>query len=223
MKSTDFISEAPLPDDWDTQVFKPGNAIKKQVDYVLANSQKLGTGSSRVVTNIMYQGRQTALKIAKNKKGLAQNAAELEIVSDGYATSMGIVIPIIDWDKENDPPRWLQFEIATKATEKQLCSMMKCAHLSDLIMAAEIMIGKIRDTTGMNAARIKERSNNAGFTGADEDTFYEYANDLASLADSYEIELCDFNNPKNWGIYKGKPVVIDIGFTSGVASSHYSR
>lgn len=223
MKATEFVTETPLPDEWDTQVFKPGNAIKKQVDYVLANSPKLGAGSSRVVTSIMYQGRPTALKIAKNKKGLAQNEAELAVANDGYARQLGIVIPIVDWDKENDPPRWLQFEVASKANEKQLCSMMKCSSLSGLVLMAKILLGKRRDTTGMNSARIKENNQAAGFTTVeDEDIFYGYANDLAMLADSYDIELGDLDRSANWGIYKGKPVIIDLGFTSGVLSSYYS-
>jgi len=223
MKSTEFITEAPLPDDWDTQVFRPGNAIKKQVDYVLANSSKLGVGSSRVVTSIMYQGRPTALKIAKNRKGLAQNEAELEIVTDGYAKGMGIIIPVIDWDKENDPPRWLQFEMANKATEKQLCSLMKCTSLYDLCLLADIMTGATKDPTGREADKIMQRIKDAGYVSQeDEDTFYEYANQLGELANSFSIQVQDFNTHKNWGIYKGKPVVIDIGFTSGVSSAHYS-
>ena len=222
MKSTEFINEAPLPDHWDTTVFSPGNVIKKQVDYVLANSKKLGTGSSRIVTSIMYQGRQTALKIAKNKKGLAQNEAELAIVDDGYAKNMNIVIPLIDYDKENDPPRWLQFEQASKTTERQLCAIMKCAHLSDVVMMADIVLGEIADAKGLDRAKILERNKVAGFTNEDKDIFYGYVNDLAMLADSFNIELIEFIDPRNWGIYKGKAVVVDIGFTSGVASSHYS-
>lgn len=223
MKSTEFMTEAPLPDHWDTAVFTPGNAIKKQVDYVLANSQKLGTGSSRIVTSIMYQGRPTALKIAKNKKGLAQNQAEFDIVNDGYAKNLNIVIPLIDWDKENNPPRWLQFEQAVKASEKKLCAIMKCTCLVDVVMSAEIMSGSLPDPKGLNATAIRRRREEAGFTSEeDSDTFYDYANDLAALADSYNIELIDFCRAQNWGIYKGKPVVIDIGFTSAVSSSYYS-
>lgn len=220
MKSTEFITEAPLPDHWDSQVFAPGNSIKNQIAYALEKSKKVGTGSSRTVTSIMYQGRPTALKIAKNKRGLAQNEAELAIVNDGYAKNMNIIIPLIDWDKENDPPRWLQFEMAEKATEKRLCMMMKCTCLSDLVLTASIMIGEVKDPNGYNAAAIKKR--NELFTESEQDIFYEYANELAALADSYQIELVEFAYARNWGVYRGKPVIIDIGFTSGVASSHYS-
>jgi len=223
MKSTEFITEAPLPDDWDTKAFSSFNPIKKQVAYALERSKKIGSGSSRIVTSIMYQGRPTALKIAKNKKGLAQNEAELAIVNDGYAKGMAIIIPLIDYDKESVIPRWIQFEMAEKANEKQLCAIMKCARLTDVLLIAGIISGKNRDGGDRIASSVNVQRAAAGYSSQeDEDTFYEYVNELAELANSFDIELVDFQTASNWGIYKGRAVIIDVGFTSGVASSHYS-
>jgi hypothetical protein len=70
-----FINEmVPPPDSWDTGIFK--KSYKKQIDYALERAAKIGTGSSRVVFEIEYEGRPTVLKIAKNAKGLAQNEKE---------------------------------------------------------------------------------------------------------------------------------------------------
>jgi hypothetical protein len=72
-----FITEmVPPPESWDRGVFH--KSFKKQLDYAIERAAKIGTGSSRVVFEIEYEGRPTVLKIAKNAKGLAQNEKEAD-------------------------------------------------------------------------------------------------------------------------------------------------
>ena len=121
------LDEMPLPADWDPQQMRQGSTtFKSRLAYALERAKKLGTGSSRVATVIEYQGRPTVLKIAKNQKGLAQNSVEADILSDGYASQLGILIPLIDYDEQNREPSWIHTEMATKANEKQLCHLIKC-------------------------------------------------------------------------------------------------
>ena len=72
MRLTEFtdrvIDEAPLPPDWDETQFTPKTSFKQRLAYALERAKKLGAGSSRVAMIIEYQGRPTALKVAKNKK-----------------------------------------------------------------------------------------------------------------------------------------------------------
>lgn len=216
----DEITEAPLPPDWDPAEFKQGaTSFRSRLAYALERAKRLGTGSSRVAMTIEYQGRQTALKIAKNRKGLAQNAAEIGILDDGYASQLGILIPMIDYDKENADPLWLQTELATKATEKQLCALLHVTSLYELVW-----LGK---ATGMgNRTIIDNTVNKLRQMGKDEEEIevaIEYANSMAELANSFEVNLNDFARAANWGIYKGRPVIIDVGFTDAVARTHYTR
>lgn len=216
----EIIDEMPLPADWDPAQYGPGTTYKKRLAYALERARKLGTGSSRVATIIEYQGRPTVLKIAKNQKGLAQNSVEAEILSDGYAKQMGILIPIIDYDTQNSEPTWVHTELAQKATEKQLCSIMKCKSLGQLINLANGILGTHKGVTyqgGVTLLRLEGRSDE------DIETATEYADLLATLNNSFDVKLGDFGRKANWGLYQGKPVIIDVGFNSSVFQKHYSE
>lgn len=104
MKNTfkQFLLETPLPDDWNKSTFKKGVSFKKQIDYALERATKISSGSSRVAFEIEYKGRPTILKIAKNAKGLAQNEDDANLLNEPYIPE--IVIPMIDYDEENEQP-----------------------------------------------------------------------------------------------------------------------
>ena len=219
----EIIDEMPLPADWDANQYRPGTSFKKRLEYALARASKLGTGSSRVAMTIEYQGRPTVLKIAKNKKGLAQNAVEAEILSDGYANQLGILIPIIDYDDQNpvtNEPTWVHTELAQKATEKQLCAIMKCRNLQELVDLAHGFTGK---KNWYSYSGQVERMRMRGASEEDIETATGYANTLADLNNSFDVELGDFSRKANWGMYNGKPVIIDVGFNSNVLQKHYSE
>ncbi len=215
----DMLDEMPLPADWDpAQMKQQGTTFKSRLNYALERAKKLGTGSSRVATIIEYQGRPTVLKIAKNQKGLAQNSVEADILSDGYASQIGIMIPIIDYDEQNREPTWIHTELATKANERQLCNLMKCNSLGSLVRYANAIAGKYRNVT---AQSYQEEMINGGKSEQDIEIMTEYANKLADLANSFDVELADFGRAANWGIYNGQPVVVDAGFNSNVMNQYY--
>jgi len=220
----EIIDEMPLPADWDPQQMRQqSTSFKSRLAYALERAKKLGTGSSRVATTIEYQGRPTVLKIAKNAKGLAQNSVEADILSDGYASQMGILIPIIDYDTQNREPSWVHTELAQKANEKQLCSLMKCQSLNDLIRAAQAQLNEYGTRSRTILNDIIDKNEHFGVSEQDADTFLEYVNRLAELKSSFDVELADFHRPANWGLYQGKPVIIDVGFNSNVLNQYYSR
>jgi len=220
----EVLDEMPLPADWDPQQMRQqGTTFKSRLAYALERAKKLGTGSSRVATTIEYQGRPTVLKIAKNAKGLAQNSVEADILSDGYASQMGILIPIIDYDTQNREPSWVHTELAQKANEKQLCSLMKCQSLNDLIRAAQAQLNEYGTRSRAILNDIIDKNDHFGSSEQDADTFLEYVNRLAELKSSFDVELADFHRPANWGLYQGKPVIIDVGFNSNVLNQYYSR
>jgi|LakMenEpi03Aug12_release.lakeMendotaPanAssembly.Ray.scaffolds.fasta_scaffold23083_12 GNAT superfamily N-acetyltransferase len=218
----EIIDEMPLPADWDPQQMRQGaTTFKSRLKYALDRAKKLGTGSSRVATTIEYQGRPTVLKIAKNAKGLAQNSVEADILSDGYASQMGILIPIIDYDTQNREPSWVHTELASKVSDKQLCSIMKCDNLSQLVNMAWSIIGKKKYLGDYQSYITHMRNKNK--SEEDIDTMVEYANTLAELNSQFDVQLDDFMQPANWGMYQGKPTIIDVGFNSNVLNQYYSR
>lgn len=221
IENEEVLDEMPLPADWDpAQMRQQATTFKSRLAYALERAKKLGTGSSRVATVIEYQGRPTVLKIAKNQKGLAQNSVEASILEDGYASQLGILIPLIDYDEQNREPSWIHTEMATKASDKQLSKIMGVSNLNDLVILANTIAGKSRYFTydGLVARMRRE-----GRTDAEIETATEYANILADLANSFDVELDDFARAANWGMYQGKPVIVDVGFNSNVLKQYYSR
>jgi len=219
--SEEIIDEMPLPADWDPeQMRQQSTSFKSRLAYALERAKKLGTGSSRVATTIEYQGRPTVLKIAKNGKGLAQNSVEADILSDGYASQLGILIPIIDYDEQNREPSWVHTEMATKSTDKKLATMMGVGSLRELVLFANAIAGKSKRMT--YDTQVQDMRNHDR-TEEQIETATHYANILADLANSFDVELGDFDRAANWGIYNGNPVIIDVGFNSNVLNQYYSR
>lgn len=218
----EVLDEMPLPADWDpSQMRQQGTTFKQRLAYALERAKKLGVGSSRVATVIEYQGRPTVLKIAKNQKGLAQNSVEADILSDGYARQLGILIPIIDYDEQNREPTWVHTEMATKTSEKQLCTIMKCDNLSQLVSMAWSITGK-KKYLGTYQGYV-DYLRQKGKSEQDIETVTEYANMLADLNSNFDVELADFGRAANWGLYQGKPTIIDVGFNSNVLNQYYKR
>lgn len=216
----EVLDEMPLPADWDPQQMRQqSTSFKSRLAYALERAKKLGTGSSRVAIIIEYQGRPTVLKIAKNAKGLAQNSVEADILSDGYASQMGILIPIIDYDTQNREPSWVHTELAQKVTKQQLCKLMGCSDLTQPVLMAENMLRPGRSSLENIVQEMREK----GLSEEQIETCTEYANKLAELKSSFDVELGDLYRPANWGLYQGKPVIIDVGFNSNVYQQYYKR
>ena len=211
------VDEMALPADWDPAMLGHDKSFKSRLQYALERAPRLGGGSSRVAFVIPDQGRETVLKIAKNKKGMAQNEAELDILKDGYIGQLDIVIPLVDYDKANSQPTWIQTELAKKASEKQLCKLMKCGnYLFNLTTYANSLLGN-SEKWAMN--RVEEHL--ATLSPEDKEIFTGYANELADLVNSSPLLMGDFDRAANWGIYNGRPVVIDLGYTTTVEKLYW--
>jgi hypothetical protein len=204
------LDEMALPADWDPAALGHDKTFKSRLEYALQRAPRLGGGSSRVAFVIPDNGRDTVLKIAKNSKGVAQNEAEVDILTDGYVGKLDIVIPIVDYDKLNPQPTWLQTELAQKASQAALCKIMKCGRgLWTLTGYANMILG---DDLGARSAKEHLKT----LSPEDAEIFKEYAHDLANLVSNTSLKMGDFDRAANWGLYNGRPVVIDLGFTTEV-------
>lgn len=220
MKFADFLlTEAPLPDNWDKKPFKKGASFKETVSYAQERAAKLGTGSSRIAFEIEYKGRPTVLKVAKNKKGIAQNVAEVGYLEDGYASEMGLLIPMIDYDEENgdDGVKWIHMEKADKITDKDFIKYTGGMTCSGLVVYCwnQVAYGSKRMPYGMPDKECIDK-----VLKHFEDKEHHLVNELVDFFHNYDDVgqiWKDLRNPKNWGMYKGHPVIIDIGFDDTTA------
>lgn len=213
------VSEAPLPDEWNKDIYNERTPFKARVQYAKERSQQLGTGSSRVAFEIPYEGRKTVLKIAKNKKGVAQNEVESQFLSDGYLRrSYGHwMIPIIDYDEQNNQPTWIHTEFGEKIkTYKQL---------EKLLGADPFLLTKYAEKRNGQRSYFNFTALESEISKLPE----EKQEKISDLSDFYldllgmDVQLGDFSRAANWAIYNGHPVIIDIGLSSDVYEVHYKR
>lgn len=217
--SEELVDEMALPADWDPAALGHDKTFKSRLEYALERAPKLGAGTSRAAFVIPDQGRETVLKIAKNKKGMAQNEAEVDILEDGYIGKMDIVIPLIDYDRTNPTPVWIQTEKANKLNKKRLEQLLYCDELDygiqDFMSAVYNVLGQ-RKNWMPTMKQIKQDLEDTTMSQEEIDIFFEYVNEVAMLISSSSLLIDDLYNTGNWGEYKGRPVIIDLGFTEAV-------
>jgi len=223
------VTEAPLPPDWDPEKLNLRQTFKNRIKYAVSKAQRIGAGSSRVAFIIPYEGRNTVLKVAKNLKGLAQNEAEIQILDDWVIGKSDIVIPLIDYDKDNNRPVWLQTEMASQISMRPLLQLLHTPTLWFLTDAIKYRLSLPDKPRYLNKpADLKEKYFDPkmwtyGGKPSEQsfEMFNEYVDKLSELKDSSQIELGDLQNNLNWGQFMGRPVVIDLGLSSEVWSKYY--
>ena len=200
-----LLCEMPIPDDWDKNEFK--KSFASQIRYATNMAKKLGVGSSRVAFIIPYQGRETVLKIAKNNKGLMQNQKEADYLEDPYIDDC--VIPLIDYDKENEMPKWIHTEKAEKLTK----SLFKTIEGFSFDTFATMLDNTMNPKYARDVDPIEEDLINNS----------ELYNNVRGLHYNFGLELGDFTILANWGVYQGRPVVIDLGFDKETLKTYYKK
>lgn len=219
-----LMNEVPLPPDWDGDIYNEKIPFTKRIAYAKERAKRLGSGSARVAFVIPYEGRETVLKIAKNKKGMAQNELEASILGDRFVGE--ITIPMIDYDESSSSPTWIHTEKAEKASEEKLCQIMKIPNLWWLVKASNTQTGngsryqRFGSVAAAHAAYFEELPN---ATEEDYEHALKYVQEIGELVSNFGILSDDFSHADNWGIWKGKPVVIDVGFDEAIRDQYYSR
>ena len=195
------LTETPLPDAWDKNIFDTKVPFKTRVEYAKTRANQVGTGSSRIAFVIPYEGRNTVLKIAKNRKGHAQNEVEVDVLGSAWSltdTASDLLIPMIDYDDKSSTPTWIHMEYAPYPKKTDFIRYW----------------GESLDDV-MNA--IWKAKRNFGPTSGDS----EIVKGIYELYESLDVEVGDFKHERNWGIYNGRIVIVDIGLNPDVWTKFY--
>lgn len=207
------LKEAPIPDDWDSSTYNKAVPFAQRIRYAKARAKQVGVGSSRVAFLIDYQGRKTVLKIAKNKKGIAQNVQESQMFSDYLIKDLGITIPMIDYDEDNEDPTWIHLEFAEKMKPNQFKKFFSGISHHEIVYVIEYLTGKksiyhVSDEDKEHYQQLYEDN--------------KYIDSLVFIAGNYDVPVGDFGSIANWGVYKNQPVIIDLGLSSEVYQKYYN-
>lgn len=224
MKLSDAITlnEAPLPDEWDKDMYNERVPFAQRVRYAQERAEKIGTGSSRVAFMIPYKGRPTILKISKNRKGAYQNEVEAEVMSDGFHGRSGVTIPLIDYDERNSMPTWIHTERADKIRSQSQLETLLSQFYAGITGDGKVKLYALEQYL----KEMKGQRPNFSLSSQDErDAVSEnvFIQRLLALVMDYDLAVGDILRPANWGVYRNQPVLIDIGANETVISNHYSR
>jgi len=102
------IIDEDYPTSFNIEEFKTLKSFNARIKYCQENLKRIASGSSRIVYMI---DDEKVLKLAKNKKGIAQN--EVEISYGGDYTLDGIVAEVYESDEN---ALWLEMQLAKKIT-----------------------------------------------------------------------------------------------------------
>jgi hypothetical protein len=203
------LNEAPLPPDWDKEKFKNSKVLyRDMISYAKEKADDIGQGSSRVAFLVPYEGRKTVIKIAKNRLGISQNIEEIKLLNNQNVKKLNIVIPIIDYDKDNKEPSWIHTEYADMTNEDELDNYFGYYFVSILKFIDYYVRGE-NSMFGERSLPKRAYQN-------------KYFKALLELVKSNDLPIGDFGRIGNWGVYNNHPVVIDLGLTSNTVELYKS-
>lgn len=196
MNLLQHLLELNISQDWNMEEFSKLSLDSKLI-YADQRAKRIGSGSSRVAFEINYNGKLSVLKIAKNAQGINQNKTEIDILSDPQIKQLGILIPLFEYDNSTKPS-WIHTGLATPLSGSMFFKIFK-VDVATLIKAA---------------------CNNAGYMHhphISDDIIQmllrnPYAKRIFKFFELKQPEMIlDLMELDNWGIYEGRPVIIDIG------------
>jgi hypothetical protein len=176
------------------------NSFNAKIKFCTENFKRLASGSSRV---IFEYNQDLVIKLAKNQKGIEQNAIE----NDGFIQSNhnSIVTNVIDSDP-NDI--WLLVQRAMKISPskfKQLTGI-------DFKLFGEYIMFKLSN---------KPISQIPEYLKILKDN--EFIEDVLELMVNFNMPPGDITRISSWGEVNGKAVLTDYGLTQDIYSTYYKR
>ena len=207
IKITDIVLE-DYPTNWNAEEFSKLSSFNQRVQYAEKNLTRISSGSSRIVYKI---DEAKVLKLAKNKKGIAQNEVEIDFSND-YMWD-GLVAEIFNHDPNG---LWVEMELATKLTP----SIFKQVTGLDFKEYGECLRYYEQEQTSRGRIRMSKPES------YDEMWENEFGSDIFNLVGSYDIPVGDLTRLSTYGVVNRdndlSVVMIDYGLTEDVYSSYYS-
>lgn len=180
---------------FDIKKFKELDGINLMLQYAKEFLEIMGTGSSRMA--FLFSSKYV-LKIAINKKGLAQNEAEVDVFTN--PKSRGVVAKV----HSSDPQfRWIVSDLVKPLSSPEEFESLTGVDWPNFI---NLLRPKIKSKESINADDPK------------------IVQAVAVTAQQNNLLFGDIEELSHWGkTPDGRAVLLDYGFTGEVWKSHYSQ
>lgn len=226
MRFYELVKEMAYPASFSFETLKSLKAFKDKKAYIESMLQKIGSGSSRIAYRV---DDEKVLKLAKNRKGLAQNEVEYNNSSD----DLDCFSKVYNFDPEG---YWIEAEIAPKA---KLTDFKRLYNISFNDLRSFICNCVYEYADSRTRIHAKGQGNmysskiNLFQAYLDEEisgNLYDFLDSLYYYFSNYQpswSEISDYLRLANWGIVKRNnqeiPVIIDFGLNEEVYNTHYKR
>jgi GNAT superfamily N-acetyltransferase len=200
--------EEEYPTNWNVEEFSKLKSFNQRIQYCEKNLLRISSGSSRVVYKI---DETKVLKLAKNKKGLAQNEVEIDFSND-YMWD-GLVAEIFNYDENN---LWTEMELARKVNPKmfQEVTGLNFDEYCDNLRYYDSQQGNRKNTYKPTKPE-----------SYDDMWENEYGSGMLNLVGSYDLPVGDLCRLSTYGVVSRNSqndiVMIDYGLTKDVYDSYY--
>jgi len=204
------LLDEEYPTNFDIAHFKTLKSFNQRVQYCQENLQRISSGSSRIVYKI---DNEKVLKLAKNKKGLAQN--EVEAGYSQYHDLSDVTARVFEYNQDN---LWIEMELARKVLKGDFQRITGFS-FEDYIAAIHNYGNDVHPSKYSQDMPIDKEI----VARMWED---EFVYGMFQYIGNYEAPVGDLKRLSSYGIVKrgnqDAIVMIDYGLTSDVYSSYYS-
>jgi hypothetical protein len=199
------------PTSFNMEEFKQIKSFNQRIQYAEQHLQRLSSGSSRIVYRI---DDEKVLKLAKNKKGLAQNEAEVDYGTEIYLE--GIVANIFEYDENG---LWVEMELARKITAGDF---KRISGFEFKDFAAALNNYHHERTNFRNGYKMNVDPEIVAQMWED-----EFVYGIFQYLGNYDVPVGDLTRLSTYGIVKrdGQDtiVLIDYGLTEDVYNDYYKK
>jgi hypothetical protein len=203
-----MMIDEEYPSTFDMDHFKTLTKFAERVRYCEEHLKRISSGSSRIVYMI---DNTKVLKLAKNKKGIAQNEVEIQWGQDSY---FGSILAHTFMYHPND--LWVEMELARKVSKKDFTRLTDCT-----IEEMNYYIRNIKEINNRRrpifhiAPEVEDRLREN-----------EFVSSIIEFMENIDAPAGDFGKLNSYGIVQrgGQDdiVLIDFGLTNDVYQTYYS-
>jgi hypothetical protein len=213
------LEEMAYPVSFNMEEFKSLPSFAARLKYCEERLPKLGAGTSRRVYKV---DNEKCIKLAKNKKGIAQNLEEISLGNDIYAGDC--FAKVYDYDENG---LFVEMELARKAKESDFERLTGLPFdcYCDLIIRVALTYLPNNSYTKNWVNKEMDDTYNYVMENIDD---YEFISDVVDYMQNYLLKTYgDLQRLSSYGVVtrngKEQMVIIDYGLSENVFNSYYKK